>query len=171
MPVRVSADHIAAGGGGFQPQLKSNFTLRMTPPGSDAGAQVVELAMHTFPFPKMVTEEGTINYMNSQRKYPGRTTYPTYPLAVTDYVDQQTAAIFEAWHNLVHDPLTGRGGLCAAIKKQGTLVLFAPDGSLERKWKLTGMWPKEYNGGDGSMDDATKNLITVIFCIDSVIPQ
>lgn len=171
MPVRVSADHIAAELGGFQPQLKSNFTLRMTPPGVDANLQIVELAMKTFPFPKSVTEVGTINYMNGQRKYPGRTTHPNFLLSLTDYVDQQTAAVMEAWRALVYDPITGRGGLCADIKRQATLIQFAPDGNSQRKWRLTGMFPAEYDGGDGTMDDATANQINVTFSVDNIIPQ
>jgi len=168
MPVRVSADHIAAAGGGFQPQLKSNFTLRMTPPGDANNAQVIELSLKTFPFPHMVTENPAINYMNGQRKYPGRTTYPDAPLVVNDYVDQQTASVLEAWHNLVYNPVTGATGLCAIIKRQATLILFAPDGSTERKWRLLGVFPKEFDMGAGSMDDATANQITATLSIDSV---
>ena len=167
MATTLSADHIAAAGGGFEPQRKNNFLLRITPPGADA--QVIELALSSFPFPKKETESGAINYMNEQRKFPQRTTVPDMELVLRDYVDQGTARVLNSWHERVFNPVTGKMGLCSTIKVQGTLILFAPDGSSYRKWTLIGVWPKAFNAGDGSMDDAGPNEITITLCVDKVL--
>ena len=167
---RLDASHIAAAAGGFEPQRQNNFMLRCTPPGG-ADPQTIELSMQAFPFPKDTTSIETINYLNSARKFAGRTTFTDAELTLRDYVEQSTAQTMREWRRRVFDPETGKTGLCSGYKIQATLILFAPDGSHERRWKLLGLWPSSSNLGDGNMDNAGQNLITYLMAIDYIIPE
>jgi len=167
MPV-IHADFIAAAAGGFEPQRVNNYTLRLVPPGGDN--KLFQQSLRAFPFPKRETAIGRIPFVNEERKFPLKTTFPECDLVVEDYVDKGVAKMFEDWYTRVFDPNTGKVGLCSAIKVNGDLVLYGPDGTKERTWRLIGVWPSKLNLGDGDYDRADVNRITVTLTIDLVIP-
>ena len=164
---RLSASHIAAAQGGFEPQRPNNFIVRITPPGGDA--EVIELTIFSCPFPADATEVMRIPYINEERKVAGKTTIQGdgMELVMTDYVDQQVLQTMRQWRRMVFDPRSGRTGLAANYKVEGQLLLFGPEGSMERSWTLIGVWPSALNSGEGSMERATDaNRITVTLQVD-----
>jgi len=170
MVQKMDAQHIAAGAGGFEPQRVNNFMLRCTPPGA-GNTQVIELALQAFPFAKSVTAVETIAYLNEERKYAGRTTFPNGELVLKDYVDQDTLRVMMDWRKKVFDPTTGRTGLASAYKVDAHVLMFGPDGNNERKWELQGVWPSEDNAGSGAMGDASHNLLTFVMVVDLIVPE
>lgn len=48
----ISADHIAAQAGAFEPQRKNNFTLQISIPGG-GNAKVIQQSLDSFPFPRI----------------------------------------------------------------------------------------------------------------------
>jgi hypothetical protein len=130
---------------------------------------VIELSLSKCPFPQDTTSVHQIRYMNGERKFPGRTTYPQMEINLVDYVDQGTLREIAEWRRKVYDPLTGRGGFCSAFKVQATLLMFAPDGVATRQWKLHGVWPSAANygaNGGGDMDSADESHIGLTLQLD-----
>ena len=173
MPVAISASHIAAAGGAFEPQRQSNFMLSLEPPGGGTGNRnALQLSLQAFPLPKYEIVIGTTRYVNEERKWAANVTYQNLQATFKDYVDTSTASILYTWSLLVFNPENGQIGLASQYKSQGTVQLFAPNGSSVRSWDLLGVWPSNFNFGEGNMEGAaTQNLIQVTFAIDQMIPE
>ena len=160
----LSADHIAAQGGAFEPQRKNNFTLRLS-----VGGRIIQQSLQSFPLPKEANEVLEISYGNEQRKVAGRATFDNLELVLKDYADQPTMAVLVAWRRRVYQPTTGAIGLASAYKEQGEVVMFAPNGTLQRRWKLIGVWPSRNDPGGGDMNANEQNVITLTLVIDKAI--
>ena len=171
MPLRVTANVIASAGGGFEPQRKNNFLVSIV---GVSGLDMISLqpAISKFPFHKETTEVVKIPFMNEERKVAGRTTYDDYSLVVKDYVDPNIAGKLLVWRRLVFNPATGETGLAGGsrgYKKVAFLELFAPNGTVERKWKMTGVWPVSFDMGEGDMSAAEPVEITMALAIDFIL--
>lgn len=73
------------------------------------------------------------------------------------------------WRRLVYDPAEGRIGLAKDYKSDGYVVMFAPDGTLKRKWKLQGVWPSKMDPGGGDMNANENNKISITLTIDKAV--
>lgn len=167
MPQLVSADHIAAEGGSFEPQRKNNFTLVI--PVDDS--TLIQRSLDSFPLAKEANDEISINFGNEVRKVAGRATYESLQLVLKDFVDQQVAQQLITWRRLVYDPNTGAIGLAKDYKKSGEVIMFGPDGETERTWELIGIWPSKLDPGNGDMNANENNKITTTLTIDKAIEQ
>jgi hypothetical protein len=76
-----------------------------------------------------------------RRYVAGRMLYEPIPLVVKDFVDIGTATAIETWQKQVANAETHKVGLAKDYKKVGDLILFAPEGSFERTWRLYGLFP------------------------------
>lgn len=167
MPETVSADHIAAQNGAFEPQRRNNFTLRI-----EVGEnRIIQRSLDAFPLPKEANEVISVNYGNEARKVAGRVTFDDLELVLKDFVDTPTAEAMIAWRRLVYNPDTGAIGNAADYKKEGEVVMFAPDGSRERSWRLMGIWPSRLDPGSGDMNAAEANKITTTLTVDKTKEQ
>ena len=164
MPEIITADHIAAEKGAFEPQRKNNFSLRMQVLG-----RVIQQSLSQFPFPKEVNDPIVVNFGNEQRKVAGRATFDNLDLVVKDFADQPVMSTLIAWRRLVYDPTTGKIGLAKDYKKHGEIVMFAPNGTLERTWKIQGVWPSRMDPGGGDMEANSQNLVTIVLSVDKAI--
>ena len=164
MPELVSADHIAAQKGAFEPQRKNNFSVNFT-----VGGKLIKQALDSFPWPKEETPPIEINFGNEKRKVAGVATYENLELVLKDFADQPVMGELLKWRRKVYDPATGKIGLAKDYKEQGEVVMFAPDGTLERKWKLHGMWPSKVDTGGGDMNANEPNKISVTITIDKAV--
>ena len=165
MPQLVSADHIAAEAGAFEPQRKNNFTLII--PLTDT--VLLQRSLDSFPLPKEANEEIAINFGNEVRKVAGRANFENLELVLKDFVDQQIAQLVVSWRRQVYNPTTGAIGYARDYKKKGEVIMFGPDGNLQRKWKLIGCWPSRMDPGGGDMNAAENNKISVTITIDKAI--
>jgi hypothetical protein len=165
---RMSAAHLAPQGGGFEPQRSNNFEIQLYGvPGQDL------LVLSTSAFTPSTGKNNPIDlgYLNEKIKVAGQGTWDDAQLTVRDFVDQQTYASLMAWRKMVQDPATGFIGFASTYKKQGDVILLAPDGSVERKFKLVGVWPIDVKGASLSMDTAAAYTVTVTLSVDKVIPE
>lgn len=163
----VSADHIAAQNGAFEPQRKNNFTLRI-----DVGnGNVVQRSLDSFPLPKGGNEEIAVNFGNEVRKVAGRAIFDNLELVLKDFVDTPAAQGMIAWRKQVYDPTSGAIGWARNYKKEGEVVMFGPDGTRERAWRLIGCWPSRMDPGGGDMNAAENNKITTVITIDKAIER
>lgn len=156
----------------FEPQRSNHGVLRFI--GVNFGGikqSVLELSTKTFPVPKSQQNQSEIQYVNETRYYPGKRTYDPMSVTFNDYIDLQTAKLLHLWYNAVQSPLTGAIGLKANIAKRCEVVLFAPDGSRQRPYLVTGIWPQSLDPGDVDYTSDEPIIMTVNFVIDKIIPQ
>ena len=64
MPITVSADHIAAAGGGFEPQRQNNFSIIFSPPGPTD--EVIRLSLKDFEIPGEESAQIDIEFGNER---------------------------------------------------------------------------------------------------------
>jgi len=167
--MEIVNSHIAGSTGSFEPQRKNNFMLRLASPRG-VNLALIELSLKSFPFPGMTLEKGETPYWNEVRTWAqGPAKCENVELKLNDYVDQQTADAMCDWHRLVFDPETGKMGLVKDYKVQGDLILFAPDGSQERIWVVSGVWIKDQPKlGELSMEDGKQVEIGCTLVLDRV---
>jgi len=168
MPIFVSADHIAAQNGAFEPQRKNNFTLILEMGGD---VELIQRSLDEFPIPKETNSPIDVNFGNEVRKVAGRATFEDLSLVLKDFVDQQVVEQMIQWRRQVYDPNTGVIGLARDYKKQGEVIMFGPNGETQRTWKLYGVWPSKLDPGGGNMNANENNKITVTITIDKAIEQ
>jgi hypothetical protein len=164
----ISADHIAAQSGAFEPQRKNNFTLRIKIPGG-GDEKVIQRSLDSFPFPKEGNDPILVNFGNETRKVAGIAKFEDCVLVLKDFADQPVMKDLIGWRRKVYDPVTGKIGLAKDYKSEGTLVLMAPDYSILRKWKLQGVWPSHMDPGGGDMNSNTNNTMSITLTIDKAV--
>lgn len=142
----LSADHLAAQAGGFEPQRQSNWEFEIALGGGDR--DVIKLSAVSFALPTGTNEEVELAYGNERRYLAGKMTWDTSSLMLNDFVDQDTRLAILNWRREVYDPNNGNIGLASDYKKDATVTLYGPDGTMERQCKLTGCWPVNEPAGD-----------------------
>jgi len=151
----VGAQHIAPGGeaGGkkYEPLRKNHFRLNISGLPGSADSDTIGLALVSFPVPTVAVERTSIDFGNEQRHVAGGATIEQANLTVVDYIDPDTAEYLFEWFKEVYDPDTGKVGLAADYKKDGSVVLYDPEGTEVREWSLSGIFPTNFNQGEFSM--------------------
>lgn len=165
----LSANHIAAQAGAFEPQRSNNALLfidGLEDYGESGGQNYLTLSLDSFAIPRFTNEPIELGFLNQNRKVAGQQTFETMEVSYRDFVDVPTADILLAWKNEVCDPFTGLVGLAANYKKSARIELYGPDGSVSRKYVVEGIWPTTIDNGQIDMNGSDKLLIAVSFCID-----
>ena len=157
----LNADHIAAQSGGFEPQRKNNFNLRLV-----VGGEIIQQALQSFPLPQEASEVIRINRNNRKSKVSGIVDYDDLTLVLKDYADKPVMAKLLEWRRKVWDPKEEKIGLPSKYRCNGDVVMSAPDGTSVRRWELKGVWPSKVNPGGGDMESNTQNLITVTLVVE-----
>ncbi len=142
-PNDLLASHIASQAGGFEPQRDGAGVLQVNfPPDAQGDLTTLMLAVKGWNLPVRTMGQATIPYLAGYAKVPTKPDEPgDLTVTVHDYVDVQVYDMLHRWSKLVHDLTTGFTGFSSQIKSSGILVYFGPDGSLEREWRLIGLWP------------------------------
>lgn len=164
----MTADMIAQAQGSFEPQRSNNAVLAIEGLGSGR-EDLLTLSLDTFPLPKQQNGNIELDYLNEKRKVAGKVTIDDMDIVYKDYVDKETAKILWEWRLQVYNPNTGQVGLAKDYKKTGLITMFAPDGSLQREWKLYGMWPMNMDPGDIDMAGEENLKITMSISVDKAI--
>lgn len=169
----MHANHIGGQGGGFEPMRVNHMQLIITGLDGQNSSRddVLTLSIASFPLPKRSVGVTTIGYLNETRKFPGRTEYEAMQLSFHDYMDKDVAGILQRWFALVSDPVTGKNGLAANIKKTCYIKQYSPDGLSERLWRLEGCWPSNVDPGDCDQDGDGDVRINVTLEIDKFYPE
>lgn len=134
------------GTGNFEPQRVYNFSLSID------GLNDTVFALESMSLPTKMVSEIELNFLNTRRYVAGRASFESIPVIVKDTVNGSTAAEIDAWHRSVFDPVTGGIGLAGNYKKNATIMLFSPEGSVERSWTLEGCFPTAVNFGSLTYD-------------------
>jgi hypothetical protein len=174
MPITdMSAGHLVAQGGGFEPQRKCNGLLRIygiDAGGSDARGDLITLSLQSFSLPKIGVEPLELSYKNDKRKFATFATEEDLQVSVNDFVDKPVAMSLWKWFKQGYDPITGQTGLAYNYKKNADAILYGPNGAYERSWSCIGVWISNFDSGEIDMSAGDQNLINLTLSIDKAFP-
>lgn len=165
---RMGAAHLAPQGGGFEPQRAYDYEVQLY---GVPGQEAIKLSAVSMTVPSPESTPIELPYLNTVIKVAGQAKWSEATLVCRDFVDQQTFAALMEWRAMVQDPESDNTGFAAQYKKQGDVVLIAPDGSNERRYQLIGVWPSKVTP---AAVDYTKNdvyTVEVTLQCDKAIPQ
>ncbi len=169
----LHANHLGGQAGGFEPQRVNNGELIITGLEGIGGGRddALRLSVASFPLPKVSTGVIEVGYLNERRKFAGHTAYDDLSVTFKDHVDKDTAAILWKWRQIVHDPVTGKTGMAAAYKKLAYIRLYAPNGTIERQYRLEGCWLSAMDPGEIDYQGEDAVNIQVTLTIDKFYPE
>ena len=176
MPIDdMSADFLAQGQGGFQPQTQNNILLRIHGLNSASagamGEDILTVSLESFPIPKTTLEAMELDFMNEKVKFAGKATVEDMSVVYKDFVDMGTLETLSDWfYGETYNPLTGKIGLTKNYKKEATVTMYAPDGTHDREFYCKGLWINNFDAGDADQTAGDKKPINITYSIDKVYP-
>lgn len=173
MAVVTSADHLVKGGesGAFEPQRKNHWVFEAVLEDKD-DAELITLSVDSSSLPKESNDEGEFQWLNHKIHFAGEFHMEAIPLVLKDFVDQDVVGVIRRWREKIIDYSNGAIRLASDYKKTCHLILYAPDGSHERKWTLHGCWPTEVDwGGELSFEDGENTKIEAQIRYDFAEPE
>ena len=160
--VQVTADHIASRAGG-EPQRQNNFFLEFGKylEGSRLFVSGVSMPQYT-----ANTEELRVG--NLFKKYVTGIVYGDIAMTIYEIIDEEIAQQLETWWAKI----TSDGGetinVPADYKDDATLGWVDGCGQNKRSWTLMGVYPKDINFGQGTMNGSSPVEIQVTFSVDKI---
>ena len=124
----------------YEPKRKFRWTLEID--GIDA------FTLKTGARPQMTFEETVIDYINTKRYVAGKMSYSPLNITLQDPIAPSAAQKVMNWVRLCYEVITGRMGYATFYKKDITLKLLDPQGTVVELWDLTGTWVQDVNFGD-----------------------
>jgi hypothetical protein len=119
--------------------------------------------MKTAARPQATFEETVIDYINAKRYLAGKMAYNTIQCTCYDPIAPSAAQQIMEWLRLNYEPLTGRAGYASFYKKDFTLKLLDPQGTIVEQWDIKGGWAQDVNFGD--LDYASSDAAEVSFTL------
>ena len=116
--------------------------------------------------PKWTQERKTIDYINLQWFYKGKTTWQEITLELYDPIVPSAAQSVFEWFRLAHESVTGRDGYQDFYKKEVTINVLGPVGDKVEEWTLKGAFPTAFDGGTldwADMGDAVTITLTLSY--------
>lgn len=151
----MSAWHLA-NQGKFEPQRRGHFEVQFE---GFPGGEFLTLAVQSMFLPGEESEVIELPYMNEKMRYAGGTTFNGGELVIRDFVDKDTYKLVMEWRKQVYDPQTGNVNWTGNYKKDGYVIMTAPDGSVQRKWRILNAWVSSV--GVGSLEQGTYDVNTI----------
>jgi len=100
--------------------------------------------------PKLTQEKRTIDYINVQRYYKGKSVWNDITVELYDPIVPSGAQAVMEWVRLHHESVTGRDGYLDFYKKDVTINVLGPVGDKVEEWQLRGAFIS--NAEFGSLD-------------------
>jgi len=187
MPIIQNASmFVTPGSVNLEPQRQNNFILDLNISGLGLGgesADILSLALLTFPFPEEGNEVKDIRHQNHVVHYAGSFSgIDATSLVYREFVDKRISDLWSRWRAKVGNYRTGGIGFAARYKTTGILYKLPPgnpddpaiklsrDNEYTQKFHLLGCFPATYKEGDYSADnDGDQVEITVNLSIDFVL--
>jgi hypothetical protein len=88
--------------------------------------------------PKLAQEKKTIDYINVQRYYKGKSVWNDISLELYDPIAPSGAQAVMEWVRLHHESVTGRDGYLDFYKKDCIISVLGPVGDKVEEWQLKG---------------------------------
>lgn len=180
MPLKMGAYHMIDKNE-YEPQRTNNFEIVFPGLGQlytiDQGialpknaSDLLTLSVKSVSYPETNIDKLTVSYGNNSINFAGKPSYGDVTIVVNDFIGIQTERILMAWSRLVYDPKNEVIGFATDYKRDGYLIEFAPNGTVQRRVQLRGCFPGTVTPGDFSNDDNSIREISVTFYVDVAIP-
>ncbi len=147
----------------YEPKRKFRWILQID--GIDA------YTMKTAARPQMTFEETVVDYINTKRYLSGKGAWSPISVTMHDPIAPSAAQKCMDWMRLNYEPLTGRMGYASFYKKDITLKLLDPQGTVIEFWDLKGAWPQDINWGDLDYASSDNTEITFMLRFDNATLQ
>lgn len=177
MSVQLAATVLANGGdfapAGYSPQHVNNWTIEVI--GFIPGGDPLSLGLSRGFMPSVGVDEVAIPFGNETVYVAGRANYEGGQIEIRDYVDVDTQGLLRDWFERVYSGVremtNGRVGVPRDYKRRAFILFTAPDGSVERRWQIRGLWPSRMNFGGLDMSSSEQVQVTVTCRYDKAIYQ
>ena len=93
--------------------------------------------------PKVSSERKTLDHINLQRYYKGKTIWQPITMELYDPIVPSGAQAVMEWLRLSHESVTGRDGYMDFYKKDITVNVLGPVGDKVEEWTLKGAFPTD----------------------------
>ena len=153
MPETLDVSQLLANN--FEPKRKFRWILQID--GVDA------YTLKTAARPSLTFDETLIDYINAKRYLAGKQTWNPIAITTHDPISPSGAQKVMDWVRLDYEPLTGRMGYATFYKKNISLKLLDPQGTVVELWDIIGAWPQDVNFGD--LDYATSDNVEISFTL------
>ena len=150
----------------YEIQRTNNFRvdIDLTAFGAETGE--ISLACDTSGLPNSSTDPLEAHYGNSMIKVAGKTSFEDISITVKDFIEKDIEYVLMKWRYAVYDPTTGKVGWAVNYKREARITLYAPNGTRERAWIATGVWPTTLELGDLDYSSADLRKITMTLSVD-----
>lgn len=139
----------------YEPKRKFRWVLQID--GIDG------FVLKTAARPQATFEETVIDFINTKRYVSGKMSWNPIQVTMHDPIAPSASQKIMDWLRLNYESLTGRMGYATFYKKDISLKLLDPQGTVVELWDLTGCWPQDVNFGD--LDYASSDAVEVSFTL------
>lgn len=148
----------------FEPKVQNRFTFSV----EGVPAFVIKKADR----PKLSSEKKTIDYINIQRTYKGKSVWNDITLELYDPIVPSGAQAVMEWVRLSHESVTGRDGYLDFYKKDCTMNILGPVGDKVEEWLIRGAFITNAEFGSPDWSNTGDPLtITLTLAYDYAILQ
>lgn len=114
----------------FEPKTQNRFIMYV----SGIPSFILKKAQR----PKLTAEPKTIDHINVQTYYRGKTIWSPITIELYDPIVPSGAQIVMNWIRLHHESVTGRDGYQSEYKKDVVINMLDPNGAKVEQWTLKG---------------------------------
>ena len=158
-PMHMSANR------NYEVQRTNHFEIVIAGLSNDITLMVDSTTLST-----ITVEPVELGFGNSKVKVAGQASYEDVTVVVKDAVIADIEGQLYDWFKQVYDPETDQVGWAADYKKQARLYEYSVDGRIARSWKLEGIWPTSFEGGEFTYDGGDKRVINMPLAVDKAYP-
>ena|SRR3990167_486053 len=113
--------------------------------------------------PTMTWEVTTIDWINSKRYLAGKHEFETLAVTLYDPIAPSGAQQVMEWVRLNFELVSGRSGYADFYKRDITLKMLDPVGTVVEVWDIKGAWPENVTMGD--LDYASSDMAEISLTI------
>ena len=147
----------------YEPKRKFRFILQID--GIDA------YTLKTAQRPSFTFDETVIDYINTKRYLAGKRTPNPMSIVLLDPIAPSAAQKVMDWARLCYESLTGRAGYATFYKKNISLKLLDPQGTVVELWDIIGAWLQDVNFGDLDYSSSDPTEIAAVLRFDDFVQQ
>ena len=147
----------------YEPKRKFRWILQID--GIDA------FVLKTAARPQITAEETVVDFINMKRYLSGKHAWNPINVTMHDPIAPSAAQKIMDWLRLNFDSTTGRMGYATFYKKDISLKLLDPQGTVVELWDITGAWPQDINWGDLDYASSDNTEIAFVLRFDNAILQ
>ena len=141
--------------------------LNLTEQGADSISDHIRMSTKSVSAPKVTAEQITLKHGNDSVKVAAAPSVEDLQLTLYDTLGIDQISLLQKWFDKVFNHRSRLMGMATSYKTDGTLYMYSPDCSVIRKWKLKGIWPKDYGvSNEFSFDSADAQNVTVTLSVD-----